>query len=122
MSAPQYRIPAKVRALLRDRGLSVQALAEKTGVPHRRVLRALSGHPAATATDALNIRRFLRLDELKALGWLKPDGLIHRGTIGTVTRGTIPEKGPPNTFRNAGLFGTAQNAAQFDADLADADE
>ena len=69
MSLPRYRIPAKARAMLRERGATVAKLSEQSGVPQTRVLRALSGHPKAKAKDRLRLTRLLTMDEYAAIGW-----------------------------------------------------
>jgi hypothetical protein len=92
MSTPTYRIPAKARALLLERDMTVQRLADESGVPHQRVLRVLASHPRASRADAVSIAPHLCPSELQALGWFEPGGLM------VVEQ---PEKLPVEQFRKA---------------------
>ena len=69
MSAPRYRIPAKARALLKERDVTVAKLSEQSGVPQARVLRALSGHPKGMMDDRSRLVSYLSSHECVALGW-----------------------------------------------------
>ena len=75
MSAPTYRMPPKLRALIRERGVTVVVLAERAGVPLGRALRVVSGHPDGRTDDRTAIARWLTAEERKALGWNK-DGQL----------------------------------------------
>lgn len=70
MSAPIYRIPAKARALWRERGTSVHQLALASGLPVRTAQWALSSHPRSTMAERARLNRYLTVDERIELGWM----------------------------------------------------
>ena len=63
MSAPLYRIPLKLRALLHERDCSVAKLATEARLPLRRVQDVLGHHPRAKARDRLVVARCLTPEE-----------------------------------------------------------
>jgi hypothetical protein len=67
MSAPQYRIPPKLRALLRDRDCSVAKLAVQARLPLHRALRVLSRHPRSNSTDEMLVAACLTAEEVRIL-------------------------------------------------------
>ena len=69
MSAPRYRIPAKARALLKERDVTMAKLAEQSGISQARVLRAMTGHPDGTMDDRSTLTSYLFSEECAALGW-----------------------------------------------------
>lgn len=69
MSAPRYRIPAKVIALLHDRGVTCARLGEMAGLSERHVIRTLAGHPKVNRRARIKIIPHLTAGELTFLDW-----------------------------------------------------
>jgi transcriptional regulator with XRE-family HTH domain len=58
-----------VKALLRERGMTLTRLAELSGVSRPHLSLVLRNEPGRGAQVRRKVARFLRGDELQALGW-----------------------------------------------------
>lgn len=69
MSAPRYRIPAKVIALLHERGETVESIARKVGSGRAHVTQVLANKPGRGHHTRRRLTEFLKAEELALLGW-----------------------------------------------------
>ena len=67
MSSPRYRVPAKLRSLLQERGMPVWMIGALSGMGYNRALRVLSGHPEARPSDRAAMLPMLTPEEQRLL-------------------------------------------------------
>lgn len=69
MSAPRYRIPPKVLALLHEREMTCAKLARLSCLSERHVIRVLADHPQANARCRRRLIPWLTVGEVAQLNW-----------------------------------------------------
>lgn len=69
MSAPRYRIPAKLLSLLHERGETVESLARQAGTGRAHANQVMANKPGRGYITRRKLAEFLKPEELQLLGW-----------------------------------------------------